>query len=117
MAARTTGYLSAALEVCAQEFRGAVEAAGAIEHRLEVRDVVGARLHLRDVPRTDLRVAKRIELTVGTEQPGSVGADLAPLLHDAEFDGEPEHLREAFEILRRRRPQAGTSRGGIEIGE
>ena len=62
-------------------------------------DVVVDRAHLVEVQRPDLHLAELLDLAVAGEDPGSVGAQLAVLVDDAELDREPEDVGDELHAL------------------
>ena len=62
-----------------------VEAVGAEQHRLVVRDVVGLDTHSTDVQRPEVGLFDLLDLPVRGEQAGAVGADFAVLAYHTEL--------------------------------
>ena len=59
------------------------------------------------VERADVHVAELVHLAVARQDAGAVGLGLAVLGHDAELDGEPEHVGDELHRLVGLEPQAG----------
>src|SRR4051794_26856396 len=90
---------------------------GRVEDRLVLRDVVLDRAHLADVDRADLHAAELLDLAVGREDAGAVGAQLAVLVHDAELEREPEDVGDELQPFVGLDALRGLAREALELGE
>ena len=88
-----------AREEAADDVLQLAHAVGAEQHRLVVGDVVLERAHLEEVERAQVGAAELLDLAVGGEDAGAVGAHLAVLAQDAELDREPEDVGEELQRL------------------
>src|SRR3954447_1135088 len=106
--------LVGALEEPADHLLEVIERLGREQDRLIGRDVVVGARHLADVQRPDLHPAELLDLPVGGEDAGAVGAQLALLVHHAELHREPEYVGDRLDRRVALQPRDGRSRGLLQ---
>jgi hypothetical protein len=90
---------------------------GAEHHRLVLGDVVLLRRHGEDVERPQIGPAELLDLAVGAEDAGAIGAHVPLLADHAELDREPEDVGQELERLVGLDPLGGEPGLALDLGE